>query len=156
MVPAAKPGGVMKHCLLPSLLTVLQGAPGLCQHFPLPGTCLNFPPASILTVSPGTVVPFDFAHPSQQCLIWTQFICLHILPTSLVKSWCSAACPACLSWLMLFYVPPSQCIGERCPVFNRSLFPLPHSPAQVSPSPHSAQNFITPLLAQVFFSRQWG
>lgn len=94
-VPAAKLGGMMKHCLLPPLLTVLQGALGLCQHFLLPGTCLNFPPASILTVSPGTVVPFDFAQPSQQCLMWTQLICLRILPTSLVKFWCSAACPAC-------------------------------------------------------------
>lgn len=59
---------------------------------------------------------------------------------------------------MLFYVPPSQSIGERCPVFNQSLFPLLHSPAQVSPSPHLAQNFITPLLARFglvcFFSPQ--
>lgn len=50
LVPAAKPGGVMKHCLLPPLLTALREAPGLCQHFPLPGTFLNFSPASILTV----------------------------------------------------------------------------------------------------------
>lgn len=50
LVPAAK-GGMMKRCLPPPLLTVLQGASGLCQHFLLPGTCLNFPPASILTVS---------------------------------------------------------------------------------------------------------
>lgn len=70
-MPAAEHGGMMKHCLLPPLLTALQGAPWLCQHFLLPGTCLNFPPASILTVSPGTVVSFDFVHSSQQCLMWT-------------------------------------------------------------------------------------
>lgn len=30
LVPAAKPGSVMKHCLLPPLLTALWEAPGLC------------------------------------------------------------------------------------------------------------------------------
>lgn len=136
--PAAKPGRMMKHCLLPPLLTVLQGAPGLCQHFLLLGMCLNFPPASILTVSPGTVVPFDSAHPSQQCLMWTQPICLRILPTSLVKSWCSAACPACplladplsctpisVHWRemssfqpVFFSTPPVPCPGFTVPSFG--------------------------------------
>lgn len=51
LVLAAKPGDVLKCCLLPPLLTVLREAPGLCQHFPLPGMFLSFPSASILTVS---------------------------------------------------------------------------------------------------------
>lgn len=140
----------MKHYLLPPLLTVLQGAPGLCQHFPLPETCLNFPPASILTVSPGTVVPFDFAHPSQQCLMWTQPICLCILPTSLVKPWCSAACPACPLLDDAFLCPPISVYWREMPSFQPASFstPLPrfHHPLiwhRIS-SPHCWLSFFFP------------
>lgn len=151
MVPAAKPGGVMKHCLLPSLLTVLQGAPGLCQHFPLPGTCLNFPPASILTVSAGTVVPFDFAHPSQQCLIWTQFICLHILPTSLVKSWCSAACPACPLLADAFLCPPISVHWREMPSFQLVSFSTPPLPCPGFTIPSFGTKFHHSTAGSVFF-----
>lgn len=155
LVPAAKLGGMMKHCVLPPLLTVLQGAPGLCQHFLLPGTCLNFPPASILTVSPGTVVPFDFAHLSQQCLMWAQPICLHILPTSLVKFWCSAACPACPLLADALLCPLISEHWREMSSFQPVSFstPLPrfHHPLiwhNIS-SPHCWLIFF-------FFPRQWG
>lgn len=156
MVPAAKPGGVMKHCLLPSLLTVLQGAPGLCQHFLLPGTCLNFPPASILTVSAGTVVPFDFAHPSQQCLIWTQFICLHILPTSLVKSWCSAACPACPLLADAFLCPPISVHWREMPSFQLVSFSTPPLPCPGFTIPSFGTKFHHSTAGSVFFFQAVG
>lgn len=159
--PAAKPGRMMKHCLLPPLLTVLQGAPGLCQHFLLLGMCLNFPPASILTVSPGTVVPFDSAHPSQQCLMWTQPICLRILPTSLVKSWCSAACPACPLLADPLSCTPISVHWREMSSFQPVSFSTPPVPCPGFTVPSFGTKFHHPTVGSFlfwifFFPRQWG
>lgn len=154
LVPAAQPGGVMQHRLLPPLLTALRGAPRLCQHFPLPGTCLNVPPASVLTASPRTVVPFDFAHPSQQCLMWTQPICLRILPTSLVKSWCSAACPACPLLADALLCPPISMHWREMSSFQSVSFSTPPLPCPGFTIPSSGTKFHHPtvgLLVFVFF-----
>lgn len=150
-MPAAEHGGMMKHCLLPPLLTALQGAPWLCQHFLLPGTCLNFPPASILTVSPGTVASFDFVHPSQKCLMWTQPICLRILPTSLVKFWCSAACPACPLLADALLCPPISEHWREMSSFQPVSFSTPPLPCPGFTIPSFGTKFHHPTVGSFWF-----
>lgn len=89
LVLAAKLGGVMKHCLLPPLLTALREAPGLCQHFPLPGTFLSFPPASILAVPLSALLPslLLLSSASNAC-------CPQPCQRCLMRADCLLACPS--------------------------------------------------------------
>lgn len=97
--------------------------------FPVAWDVPEFPPCLHPHCFLDTVVPFDFAHPSQQRLMWTQPICLRILPTSLLKSG-AAACPACPLLADALLRPPHLSDLEKDVQFSTSLFfqsptPLP-------------------------------